>query len=53
MSSGSPTAGYEVSTTGPQGSGILSSMVVANCLIILEEDRGDVSVGERVLVEPL
>ena len=45
--------GYEVSTTGPQGSGILSSMVVANCLIILEEDRGDVGVGERVLVEPL
>jgi molybdopterin molybdotransferase len=44
--------GYEVSTTGPQGSGILSSMVAANCLIILEETRGDVSVGERVLVEP-
>jgi len=44
--------GYEVSTTGPQGSGILSSMVVANCLIILEEGRGDVGVGERVLVEP-
>jgi molybdopterin molybdotransferase len=45
--------GYEVSTTGPQGSGILSSMVAANCLIILEESRGDVSVGDRVLVEPL
>jgi molybdopterin molybdotransferase len=44
--------GFEVSTTGPQGSGILSSMVVANCLIILEEDRGDVRIGERVLVEP-
>jgi molybdopterin molybdotransferase len=44
--------GYEVSTTGPQGSGILSSMVAANCLIILEEERGDISVGERVLVEP-
>ena len=29
--------GFEVSTTGPQGSGILSSMVAANCLIILEE----------------
>ena len=46
-------AGYEVSTTGPQGSGILSSMVAANCLIILEEARGDVKAGERVLVEPL
>jgi molybdopterin molybdotransferase len=45
--------GYEVSTTGPQGSGILSSMVAANCLIILEEDRGDVRAGERVRVEPL
>jgi molybdopterin molybdotransferase len=45
--------GYEVSTTGPQGSGILSSMVAANCLIILEEGRGDVKAGERVLVEPL
>jgi molybdopterin molybdotransferase len=44
--------GFEVSTTGPQGSGILSSMVAANCLIILEEDRGDVQIGERVLVEP-
>ena len=45
--------GYEVSTTGPQGSGILSSMVAANCLIILEEARGDVKAGERVLVEPI
>jgi molybdopterin molybdotransferase len=45
--------GYEVSTTGPQGSGILSSMVAANCLIILEEARGDVRAGERVLVEPI
>jgi molybdopterin molybdotransferase len=45
-------SGFEVWTTGPQGSGILSSMVTANCLIILEEDRGDVQPGERVLVEP-
>jgi molybdopterin molybdotransferase len=45
--------GFEVSTTGPQGSGILSSMVAANCLIILEESRGDIQAGERVLVEPL
>ena len=45
--------GWEVATTGPQGSGILSSMVVANCLIILEEPRGDVKPGEPVLVEPL
>jgi molybdopterin molybdotransferase len=45
--------GFEVSTTGPQGSGILSSMVAANCLIVLEEARADVAAGERVVVEPL
>jgi molybdopterin molybdotransferase len=45
--------GWEVCTTGPQGSGILSSMVAGNCLIVLEEERGDVTAGETVLVEPL
>jgi molybdopterin molybdotransferase len=44
--------GWEVRTTGPQGSGILTSMVAANCLIVLEEERGDVNPGETVLVEP-
>lgn len=44
--------GWEVRTTGPQGSGILSSMVSGNCLIVLEEERGDVQPGEMVLVEP-
>jgi len=43
---------WEVRTTGPQGSGILSSMVTGNCLIVLEEERGDVAAGERVIVEP-
>ncbi len=43
---------WEVRTTGPQGSGILSSMVSGNCLIVLEEERGDVAAGERVTVEP-
>ena len=43
---------WEVRTTGPQGSGILTSMVTGNCLIVLEEGRGDVAAGERVLVEP-
>ena len=47
-----PLGGWHVRTTGPQGSGILSSMVAGNCLIVLEEDRGDVAAGERVLVEP-
>jgi molybdopterin molybdotransferase len=44
--------GWRVRTTGPQGSGILSSMVAGNCLIVLEEERGDVAPGELVLVEP-
>jgi molybdopterin molybdotransferase len=43
---------WEVRTTGPQGSGILSSMVAGNCLIVLDEDRGDVAAGETVAVEP-
>jgi molybdopterin molybdotransferase len=43
---------WEVATTGPQGSGVLTSMVVGNCLIILPEERGDVRPGETVLVEP-
>ena len=43
---------WQVRTTGPQGSGILSSMVVGNCLIVLDEDRGDVAAGEIVEVEP-
>jgi molybdopterin molybdotransferase len=44
--------GWEVRTTGPQGSGILSSMVAGNCLIVLEEDRTDVPLGDLVTVEP-
>jgi molybdopterin molybdotransferase len=44
---------WEVRTTGPQGSGILTSMTQANCLIVVEEDAGDVSAGELVWVEPL
>lgn len=43
---------WQVRTTGPQGSGILSSMVAGNCLIVLDEERGDVALGEPVLVEP-
>lgn len=44
---------WAVSTTGPQGSGILSSMVAANCLIVLEESQGDVEAGDLVGVESL
>jgi molybdopterin molybdotransferase len=44
--------GWEVATTGPQGSGILRSMVKGNCLIFLPEERGDHRSGEEVWVEP-
>jgi molybdopterin molybdotransferase len=43
---------WEVRTTGPQGSGILTSMVLGNCFIVLEEDQGDVNAGDTVVVEP-
>jgi molybdopterin molybdotransferase len=43
---------WEVRTTGPQGSGILTSMTAANCFIVIEEERGDVEAGETVWVEP-
>jgi molybdopterin molybdotransferase len=42
---------WEVRTTGPQGSGILTSMTLANCFVIIEEERGDVTVGDTVSVE--
>jgi molybdopterin molybdotransferase len=46
------SGGWQVRTTGPQGSGILRSMVTGNCLIVLDEARGDVAAGEIVDVEP-
>ena len=39
-----------VRTTGPQGSGVLSSMVAADCIIVLNDARGDVLPGESVNV---
>ncbi len=41
---------YLTKTTGPQGSGILKSMALANSLIILPEDKEFVKKGERVTV---
>ena len=43
---------WEVRTTGPQGSGILTSMTLANCFVVIEEERGDVAEGDTVSVEP-
>jgi len=45
--------GYEVRTTGDQGSGILSSMSQANCFIVLSADTGNVAAGETVDVQLL
>lgn len=41
-----------VRTTGDQGSGILSSMTVANCLIVMTADETEKAVGEQVIIEP-
>ena len=39
-----------VRTTGPQGSGLLSSMVQGNGLIVLPHEQGSVAVGDEVRV---
>lgn len=41
-----------VRSTGPQGSGILRSVSMANCFIVLPHDRGPVKAGEMVDVQP-
>jgi molybdopterin molybdotransferase len=42
-----------VRLVGKQGSGVLSSMARANCLIVLPHDSGPVAAGERVQVRPI
>ncbi|QDE33010.1 bifunctional molybdopterin-guanine dinucleotide biosynthesis adaptor protein MobB/molybdopterin molybdotransferase MoeA [Shewanella polaris] len=41
-----------VSTTGAQGSGMLSSMVNANCLIVIGDDTATIPAGESVFIQP-
>ncbi|HEY8360550.1 MAG TPA: gephyrin-like molybdotransferase Glp [Ramlibacter sp.] len=43
-----PAGGLEVRTTGNQGSGVLSSMVRANGLVVLHHAQGNVAVGDEV-----
>ncbi len=43
---------WQVRITGKQGSGILKSMSLANCFIVLEHDRSHVAAGELVDVLP-
>jgi molybdopterin molybdotransferase len=45
-------SGYQVQTTGDQGSGILRSMSLANGLIVLPEAEGPVAAGSQVAVLP-
>jgi molybdopterin molybdotransferase len=45
--------GWQVHTTGDQGSGILSSMSQANCFIVLGAEMGNVAAGTPVDVQLL
>jgi molybdopterin molybdotransferase len=42
----------QVTVTGRQGSGILSSMSRSNCFIVLPENSADVEIGSLVAVQP-
>jgi molybdopterin molybdotransferase len=46
--SSAPDGSLVVKTTGQQGSGVLSSMVHANGLIVLHHDQGDALAGQEV-----
>ena len=43
---------WKVRATASQGSGVLRSMSEANCLIVVEPERGNVEPGEAVDVQP-
>ncbi len=43
---------WHVVTTGPQGSGVLSSMSEANCFIVLKHDAGNIDAGDSVDILP-
>jgi molybdopterin molybdotransferase len=47
-----PDGTLGVRLTGAQGSGILRSMSVGDCFVVLEDERGPVKAGEWVEVEP-
>ncbi len=42
----------EVTITGGQSSGMLTSMSLANCFVILQQQQGDLASGSLVTVEP-
>jgi molybdopterin molybdotransferase len=43
-----PDGSLSARLTGPQGSGILTSMSLANALLVVPEDRGEVPAGETL-----
>ncbi len=45
--------GLTARLTGAQGSGILTSMALANALLVVPEDRGEVPAGETLAAIPL
>ena len=45
-----PHGRLEVSITGHQGSGMLSSMARANCLVVLTPEQGDIEVCDTVRI---
>jgi len=45
-------SGLRVRSSGAQGSALLTSVVNANCFIVLEQERGPVAAGEHVTVIP-
>jgi molybdopterin molybdotransferase len=47
------SSGYTASLTGPQGSGILTTMMLANGLAIIPENRSGVKAGDKVTVQLL
>lgn len=51
IASRSPEGHAEVVTTGSQGSGILRSMSMANCYIVVPADQGGIANGDRVTVQ--
>lgn len=46
------TGDWHVVTTGPQGSGVLSSMSDANCFIVLKHEAGNIDAGDLVDILP-
>lgn len=46
------TGQWQVASVGAQGSDVFSSMTKANCFIVLERERGMVTAGETVTIEP-